>query len=276
MNKLTITMISNRPTIAYDRWLASIGKLDPLVKKISAKFAFVFEEPFTPKLAEPFRELGPVRIKKKRSAKIFNWWPDRNEVCAMAKDAQYWLMTDDDCRFGGPTPSGYESWRRYWDAVKYLDKHPDCGGVICLPFLGGTPTGAKIMPAHRELFALGSGLLLRNVRKDHGFYYSMKVFDLPGALDEPAACFSRIEKGYYIARTFNTPTARPPTKRVQPGPEAHPTYNSDMINSIGIGGVIRKRYRDPDWDHNLRRIPNGCLEMHLKANPDSLLGRRAK
>jgi hypothetical protein len=269
--KLAITMISNRPKMAYERWLNSVHKLDKLLDRVPTSFSFVFEEPFTQELALPFQKLGRVVLKKKRKDKIFNWWPDRNEVCRNAAGAQYWLMTDDDCRFGGPTPLGYESWRRYHDAIKYLDAHPSCGGVICLPFLGGSASGSKIMVAHRELFALGSGLLLRNVSKQHSFFYSMKVFDRAGALDEPAACFSRIEKGYYIARTFNTPTARPPTKRVQPGPEAHPTYNSDMINSVGIGSVIRNRYDDHTWDHNTRRIPHGCLQMNLKANPKSVL-----
>jgi hypothetical protein len=268
--KLAITMISNRPETAHERWLASVHKLNKLRDKVDTSFSFVFEAPFTQALALPFQKLGRVTLKPKSKAPIYNWWPNRNQACANAPDAEYWLMTDDDFRFGGPTPLGYESWRRYYDAIKYLDANPSCGGVCCLPFLGGSASGSKIMVAHRELFALSRGLLLRNVGN---FLYSLNVFNLPGALDEPAACFSRIELGYYFARTFNTPTVLPPTHKVQPG-NTHPAYNSDTINTVGIGSVIRKRYNDPDWDHNTRRIPIGCLEMHLKASPNSVLGKR--
>ena len=255
--KLCITMISNRPTMARERWLSSIGKLDPLLRKVNTDFAFVFEEPFTAEDAVPYTTLGSVKIEKKRNAKRYNWWPDRNNVMRAIK-ADYYLMTDDDCRFGGPTPQGYTSWKRYYDAIQYMDKHPDCGVVCCLPFLGGTPFGNRILVSERDLFALGSGLLLRRLPD---LDYSHKVFDIPGALDESGAVFSRIERGYYVAKTYNTPTKRPPTKRVEPG-AAHPGYDDDYINTKGIGNAIRKRYNDPDWHHNARRIPTGCLESY--------------
>jgi hypothetical protein len=243
--------------MARDRWLSSLNKLDSLREKIDCCFAFVFEEPFTVEASVPYMDLGPVVIHKKRNDQRFNWWPDRNEVMTL-KTADYYLMTDDDCRFGGPTPLGYTSSQRYYDGVLYMEENVDCGAVIMLPFLGGSPSGHKIMVADRELFALGSGLILRKLS---GFDYSHSTFNRPGALDEPAAVFSRIERGYYAARTFNTPTSRPPTKKVQPG-SAHPAYDDDFINTEGIGKQIRDRYQDPDWHHNARRIPKGCVTSY--------------
>lgn len=270
--KLCITMMSNRPEVAKNRWLASVNKLDDLLYHIPCGFSFIFEEPFKSEDAKPYEKLGPVQIVKKRKAKIFNWWPDRNGVIAQQK-AKYYLMTDDDCRFGGPTPKWYESWKRYYDAVKHLDQNKDCGGVICLPFLGGSPFGHDIMLAERELFALGSGLILRKIP---GMDYSLEAFNKPGALDEPAACFSRIERGYYISRTFNTPTSRPPTKRVEKK-SAHAAYDDDYINTRGIGSVIRSRYNDPSWHHNSRRIPSGCLsDYHISCTLNKWKPKYAK
>jgi len=255
--KLCITMISNRPRMARERWLSSIHKLDPLREKIDTVFSFVLQEPFTEEDAVPYKALGATKLVKKSTAKRFNWWPNRNEV-VKAHKADFYLMTDDDHRFGGPTPSGYTSWERYYDAIMYMEENPDCGAVCLLPFLGGTPSGKKILIAEKDLFALGSGLLLRRLPD---LDYSHKVFDIPGALDESGAVFSRIECGYYTAKTFNTPTICPPTKRVEPG-AAHPSYDDNYINSKGIGGLIRKRYNDPTWHHNARRIPIGCLASY--------------
>jgi hypothetical protein len=256
--KLCITMISNRPEMARKRWLASIDKLNPLQKKVGTYFTFIFEKPFSEDDAIPYLEFGYVELREKRHAKRFNWWPDRNEVIKMAT-ADYYLMTDDDCRFGGTTPTGYSSWKRYYDAIRYMDRHPDCGAVCLLPFLGGTPFGEKIMVADRDMYALGAGLLLRRLPE---LDYSIEEFNRPGALDEPAAIFSRIERGYYCAKTYNTPTIRPPTKRVEPGAN-HPAYDDDFINNKGIGRVIRDRYDDPKWHINTRRIPKGCLESYF-------------
>ena len=255
--KLCITMISNRPQMAKERWLSSVHKLDPLRAKIDTCFSFVFEEPFSAAEAVPYTALGATKIVKKRNAKRFNWWPDRNEVMKQSP-ADIYLMTDDDCRFGGPTTSGYTSWKRYHDAILYMEKNPSCGAVCMLPFLGGAPSGKKILIAEDDLFALGSGLLLRRLPD---LDYSHKVFDIPGALDESGAVFSRIERGYYTAKTFNTPTFRPPTKKVEPGAK-HPGYDDDYINTKGLGSVIRKRYDDPTWHHNARRIPHGCLASY--------------
>jgi len=146
--KLCITMISNRPRMARERWLSSIHKLDPLREKIDTVFSFVLQEPFTEEDAVPYKALGATKLVKKSTAKRFNWWPNRNEV-VKAHKADFYLMTDDDHRFGGPTPSGYTSWERYYDAIMYMEENPDCGAVCLLPFLGGTPSGKKILIAEK-------------------------------------------------------------------------------------------------------------------------------
>src|SRR5262245_21079858 len=149
---LGITMMSNRPDMAAERWLQSVSKLKPLHKHFTVGYSFVVEEPFTD--VKEYKKLGKVTTVKKRNAIRFNWWPDRNKACEQI-DAKYWLMTDDDCQFGGPTPLGYESWKRYADGIMYMEAHPDCGAVLCLPFLGGSVAKEAIMLANHDLFALG-------------------------------------------------------------------------------------------------------------------------
>jgi hypothetical protein len=249
-------MISNRPEMARERWLASVGKLSPLLQKVDTAFSFVLDAPFTATDALPYTALGATQIV--RSGKgMFNWWPNRTKTIQAVK-ADYYLMTDDDCRFGDKTPSGFSSWQRYLDAIKYMEKNPDCGVVCMSSFFGGTPFGRKIITKDNILFASACGLLLRNIPE---LDYSHNAFNQAGALEDVAAVFSRIERGYYAAKTFNTPTAKPPSKRIEPG-APNRGYDDNYVYVDGLGKIIRDRYNDPKWHNDERRIPAGCLESY--------------
>jgi len=260
-HKIGIILVSNREQVIRDNWLSTLKALDKFRDKIDTGFSFVVQEPVSESLIRELQKLGPVVHKKKMSP--FNWVETKNEACRNV-DAKYWLNTDDDFKFDGMNTTGdWTTAERYMDAVIYLDDHPKCGYVMMNGFFGGHAFGKEIRLAKTGMWALRCGAFLRNVTKE--WTYARPELNRPGALDETAAVYSRIEEGYFPARGFNTPVYNGRTKRIQDNHDRI-EYNNAYIYSKGIGAAIREYYDEPNWRYETKKLPQKLSLIHALRN----------
>jgi hypothetical protein len=255
MKKLAICLVSNRPDVLRSRWLATLPKLDRLRDRFDVGFSFQLQWPITHDLVKELEKLGPVDLHPPHPGSPFNWYPYREAACENV-DAEYYLSTDDDFKFGGTTPSGWSCADRYIDAIEWMDRHPSFGALAMKSFLGGASFGRDVVPAQREIFSMGSGILLRHIGTPWRF--ADPIFNVAGALDDLASVYSRIERGSFAARTFNVPVSRLPTKKVKRG-SVHEAYDEDWIYKYGLGRTIRERYNDPSWTFDSWKLPKGLV-----------------
>lgn len=109
----------------------------------------------------------------------------------------YVMMADDDFKFG------QNSFKKYDQAVDYLDIHPDCGMVQCAGFLGGYLWAEAIRSRMYGIFWTDRGLIFRTRA---GIYFPPHYSELLGLGEEHLVCLSWIVRGYYLARQLNNPT----------------------------------------------------------------------
>jgi len=258
-------MFSNRPEMIQDRWLDGAEEIARLAKKVDVSVCGLLESPAVIMHKAIVDVIPKARVEVKKAGKgVFNFCEWREDVCRMDEKADLFLMTDDDMRFVSVTNSGYNWHSRVFDCIKYMTKHDKCGFICMKNFLGGSPSGKRVMEFwEKPIYEHGAGLLLRNMHH-RNFIYSKKELARPGALDETAACYSRIEEGYFPAKTFNVPTAKLASKRIN-GENVPDYYKASYLNKQDIAGAIRSRYEDPEWDYNQRRLPPKLIEMYKDA-----------
>ncbi|QIG71368.1 hypothetical protein EVB94_261 [Rhizobium phage RHph_TM40] len=283
MANVLVTLITNRPDISSERWIGTIGKLSKLSEYHDMTYSILLQPPFTVEDCDKVRSRVVEALGPKNQVVVehfinppgpFNFRTARNQAMLNVpylNTFDYVLITDDDFKFSGPTPKGYDSWERYHQAIKYLDENRRCGGVLIKGMFGSPPVdkgGNEVSKVHDEYYSTNRGILHRNVMKydNVDWIYSNECFDYPSALEDAAACFSRIELGYYYARIWKSPTTPLPVKQTCADdiPDDN-IYSRHMVNEVGIGKAIRERYDDPTWEVDQKRMPKKLNNLKLEA-----------
>jgi hypothetical protein len=175
------------------------------------------------------KELGVIDMLTARRAVL--------SMVELEKDNDYIFWCDDDMRFANGTRSYLRasSADRIYDSACYLDDNPNCGIVQHMTFFGGSQAALKIMPVKSGYFETGIGFLMRANDLPH----IDPRFNFLGAGCDVIVYLTKIMNGYYVARNYNNPTRKRPTKQVVPGnPNRH--YDLNFIQQYGMIAKIKE------------------------------------
>lgn len=186
------------------------------------------------------------------------------EACAeLMPDADAYICADDDMIFR--TGSN----ERYWRCADYLTDNEACGAIMCMGALGGHAKGTKIHPSPEGAgwWWTNRGLFLRRIARTAWLFCPPDAHDMPGGYEECYAVYSRINRGYYPAKTYTVPvthfsiaadnmqnflaTRHKKGERYPVEEDIHNPSNQPILN------LIRRKWDDPTWTMQAKRLPFG-------------------
>lgn len=264
---LSINLPTNNPTDYFNILEPSLIHLKSLLHYCDVEFSFIFQRPWSNEevkrakkylINKGFRfKMNAATAKKEPSMTYL-----RNKGIINSPDADYYMMIDDNHRFGSGTPKyPFDSGIRYSQCLKYMEHFPACGFVMCEGSLGGSVQKLEISSTPVGLFATTRGLILRNI----DVYKIFKnTFHLIGGLEESIACYHIIENGYFPAKQFNNPTYPVNNHGIDNNSIIH---NQEIWNN-NCAKYIRNRYQDQDWNYQKRKLPKGLKKWFIRNGGD--------
>jgi hypothetical protein len=265
--KLGICLPTNNPTLFIRDFLPSIINISEL--KNYSEFLIHFQDPWTTEQIEHVIEFLTSNNWIVKWCKTGVWdkpikFVKMRDICAkLDTSCKYYMLCDDDMKFSSGTPVYQRpSGARYTEVIDYLDNYPTCGFVQCKPYLGGYHQQYKIVPRCHTMIATDRGLVFRNMFDIEGWLIVPdEILELRGALEETALGYSRIELGYYGATQMNNPTHHNATKISKLDLPVDDMHHQLVIYS-NIGGWVRNRYDDFEWDYERKYYPSKLLSLY--------------
>jgi hypothetical protein len=190
----------------------------------------------------------------------------------LMSDEEYVLLLDDDMTFGaGATADNRSSGEQFRDAIEFLDRHPQCGGVQWTGTLGLKATPPKtyrVFCPNRFEVGVQKGLMLRRIRderwdKCYGIVPE-EYAGMVGAGDDQVMMLARMSAGYwFVKQTCGRVTHYASTKAgegwnregIISGPNGYKT----LLKKYD-GVVITNKYNCADPDARARE----CKELGIK------------
>lgn len=169
----------------------------------------------------------------------------RESACQLFPDAKYYLITDDDMKFGSGTlkyniPAG----QRYLECLDYIGRFENCCGVMCKGFLGGYIQQLKIKPTWHCVYSIDKGMFLRNGMPILGYHISPpETWKLYGGYAEKPSSFGWISKGYWFAKQMNVPIIHRPEKKTYK--KSKRSMHSLKVVTDNVGKYLEKVYKIP-------------------------------
>jgi hypothetical protein len=196
----------------------------------------------------------------------------RIESGSAMSDEEYVLLIDDDMTFGaGATADNRSSGEQFKDAVEFLDRNPQCGGVQWTGTLGLKATPPKtyrVFCPNRFEVGVQKGLMLRLLKgprwkKCYGIVpeeYAVMV----GAGDDQVMMLARMSAGYwFVKQTCGRVTHYASTKAGEgwnrEGVISGPSGYKTLLKKYD-GVVITNKYNCEDPDARARE----CRSLGIK------------
>jgi hypothetical protein len=187
-------------------------------------------------------------------------------------DEDYILVLDDDMTFGaGATADNRSSGEQFKDAVEFLDRNPQCGGVQWTGTLGLKATPPKtyrVFCPNRFDVGMRKGLLLRRIRdarwqECYGLVPN-EYKEMVGAGDDQIMMLCRMASGYWMVKqTCGRVTHYASTKAGEgwnrEGVISGPSGYKTLLKKYD-GVVITNKYNCEDPDARARE----CKELGIK------------
>jgi hypothetical protein len=209
-------------------------------------------------LIDQYTDMAEVRYSRKNYKPPVSMCWIRENICKLDPYADIYINMDDDLKFNNPSVA-----KAYGQVEEFMRINPKCGMVMCMGFLGGTPSGKNIVPTNDRIWNTRHGLFLRNVKEDDWLFVPKDGTKCKGGLEETYAVYSRMDLGYWGAKLMNVNVTHrtskgidkqnfKPVERYNPETDIH----NPTINSEGIGALIKKKWDDPQWEHSKKKLPN--------------------
>jgi hypothetical protein len=254
--KIALVVISNRPEKMKTCVAATFRHA--MVSSHKYQLCLSYQDPYTVNdLAEIDRSLPKgvefnFAYRKPPEGPLFNFVEARLHSFWLAEraEADYLIWVDDDFRFtnGSTTQLGVSTGRRYSDAVYYLKKYPECGLVQMTGFLGGANSGRYIQPFFNGFYETACGLVMRGKDRAYGPLIDPRLNVIGGGSD-PATFVTSLINGFYVAKTFNTPLRKDPSKKIfvpsgRSGKHLtdNQNYSQDYLTTVGVHAQITKHF----------------------------------
>lgn len=264
---LSINLPTNNPDDYFNLLQPSLIHLKSLLNFCEVEFSFIFQRPWdNESVIEAHEYLFQNGFIFKMNTATAKNKPSmcnlRNIGIINSPNADFYMMIDDNHRFGSGTPKyPIDSGIRYSQCLYYMKGFPNCGFIMCEGSLGGSVQKLEISSTPVGFFATARGLILRNI----GAY---KIFGntshLLGGLEESIACYHIIEEGFFSAKQFNNPTYPANNHGVDNNSFIH---NQEIWNQ-NCAKYIRSRYQDQDWDYQKRKLPKGLKKWFIRNGGD--------
>lgn len=252
-NILCICLPTCKPHVFIKYWLPSISNLESA--KDILTICINFQHPWDKKKAQfavdKIRNLGFKCVASFNEYNIpgkgyipFN--KIRNDAAKLCPDALFYVLTDDDFSYRGPSASAPKTaGDQYIDIVHYMLSHRNCGMTI----IGGSMI-RKIPKNHIAPVSMNThitnlkGIVVRDMREFGFKLFPEDSLELFGAGEERILAASRLSKGMYIAKMGFGRTHHYEIQRkqdVQNGIEMFNWDTRDIIDS-NINKYIRDNY----------------------------------
>jgi hypothetical protein len=189
----------------------------------------------------------------------------------MSDDEDYLLVLDDDMTFGGKAVAdNRSSGEQFRDAIEFLDRHPQCGGVQWTGTLGLKATPPKtyrVFCPNRFDVGMRKGLMLRRIRDERWVESKGLVpneyLAMVGAGDDQVMMLTRMASGFWFVkqtcgRVMHYHSTKPGegwnTVKTITGPRGFITLLSEYDDV-----VVDNKYSHDDPDSRSRE----CLELGI-------------
>lgn len=274
MLSIGIVVPTNNPKNMETKFVRSLEHISEIQDR--TKILINFQPPYTQNIID--RVVSSIQEKGYDVDYVFDEEYDKpikialiRERCALLDpNLNTYMIADDNFKFSpGTTKSPYSSGQRYLEALEYMEKFPNCGGVQCMGFLGGYTYGRKIRPAWNYWFGSRQGLILRNIKDELSgnvvLAPSEEFLELRGGLEELMYPYARMERGYFMSKQMNVPTVHIAKRMSKTTPEdmQHP----DVFDN-NIAKYIRDRYDQPNWKYNSKKSPKELKVRYLENKGD--------
>lgn len=257
MTRLAIIYPSHRPHLVMRSYSSrkALGDLD-------YKFCVIGQNPVTHEMLSKLEDTRFVIVdppKVPGLIEMVRWYQIGFD---MAKDADYFLIVDDDHHWKEITFNHPSSGEYIKQCLDWMDVNPDVGFLMTKGYFGSAAWGdAFVKSPTNGLVNLDRGMIMRNIPE---FKFTEEEQSFVGTLVESLLGYKIMAMGYKIAKRFCNPTLKDRGKRLNSGGISY----SDETLTNNIMGYIRRIYNDPTWTHESRKYPRGLMAMHRKARND--------
>jgi len=155
------------------------------------------------------------------------------------------------------------------DAIKYLEENPCCGIVQLTGYLGGAKAGRSVRPFFDGFYETACGLVLRGPRNRVYEHLIDPRLNVIGGGSDPATCVTSLINGFYLAKAYNMPVRKDPSKKIfvpagrsEVNLSDNPNYNSDYLTKTGVHARITELFGE--YRHG-KRISKSLYDTYRRA-----------
>lgn len=194
----------------------------------------------------------------------------REDTAHLDPTCDFYICADDDMKFNEGTAG------RYGQVLEYMEMNRRCGFVMAMGHLGGYRFGEDILETNEMIWWTNRGLFLRRLLEVSWLFAPWDALYCLGTLEETYAVYSRLELGYYGAKSFNFPVVHRATsvnskdafnkvaskkRRYDPEVDLHNPKFDCLLKHI------QQRWDDPRWIYSNKSLPRGLAAIISNNRP---------